>query len=219
MYFTGRKRVISLVCLLLAGCSSSQQSPPFSASGYLADRGVVRLWRKNSASDDITIRVLYTPFDQTVTEESEYHWLDGKLTSVSRHVSGATSDNVTLRFDNQGNVSFMQRQLESHREPVSEQAIELYRFDAGRMLSISNALQAGKIRLQQGIWQQRNMVMTCDHQQVQAALGPEALRVIRRSESGTEPLYISWLQGPQGTQLLKATHENLCHSQPTAEDL
>lgn len=219
MYFTGRKSVISLVCLLLAGCSSSQKYPPFSASGYLADRGVVRLWRKNISSDDVTIRVLYTPFGQTVTEQSQYHWQDGKLTSVSRHISGATSDDVTLRFDNQGNVSFMQRQLENHRESVSQQAIELYRFDAGRMLSISNALQAGKIRLQQGIWQHRNTVMTCEHQQVQAGLGEEALRVISQSESGTTPVYISWLQGPQGTQLLKATTDNLCHSQPTAKDL
>ena len=219
MYFTGRKSVISLVCMLLAGCSSSQKYPSFSASGYLADRGVVRLWRKNTDSDDVTIRVLYTPFAQKVTEESEYHWQDGKLSSVSRHIRGAASDDVTLRFDQQGNVSFMQRQLEKHREPVSQQAIELYQFDAGRILGISNALQAGKIRLQQGIWQQGNTVMTCDHQQVQAELGAEALRVIRRSDSGTAPLYISWLQGPQGTQLLKATPDNLCHNQPTAEDL
>lgn len=197
MYFTGRKSIFSLVCLLLAGCSSSQKLPPFSASGYLADRGVVRLWRKNTASDDVTIRVLYTPFDQEVSEESEYHWHDDKLVSVSRHISGATSDDVTLRFDNQGNVSFMQRQLKNHRESVSQQTIELYQFDAGRMLSISNALQAGKIRLQQGIWQQRNTVITCDHQQVQAGLGPEALQVISQSKSGTAPLYISWLQGPQ----------------------
>ncbi len=222
MVFTGRQSVIGLTCLLLlAACSSSDKRPPFSASGYLADRGVVRLWRKNSASDDVTIRTLYTPFDENLTEETEYHWHDSHLTFVrQQHSGGALSEDVTLRFDSQGNVSFMQRQLENHRESVSQQAIELYKFDAGRILNISNALQAGNIRLQQGIWQQNNRVMSCDHQQIDAGLGPEATEIISRTLSGGHaPVYISWIEGPQGTQLLKATTDNICHSQPTAEDL
>ncbi|HAT00036.1 MAG TPA: DUF1481 domain-containing protein, partial [Pantoea agglomerans] len=39
---------VLFLSLFLFGCSSTPDIPPFSASGYLADRGVVRIWRKNS---------------------------------------------------------------------------------------------------------------------------------------------------------------------------
>ncbi|MBS0878810.1 DUF1481 domain-containing protein [Tatumella sp. JGM100] len=221
MLFSARIIAIGLLpLLLLAGCSSSDNIPPFSASGYLADRGVVRLWRKNTPPDYTAIRTLYTPFDQSVTEQTDYQWHNGNLLFMQSHITGGATDDVTLRFDNQGKLSFMQRQLQNRRQDVSQQAIELYRFDAGRILKISDALLAGKIYLQQGRWQQNNTVLTCDDQQVQASLDMESRRMIARVRSGTaSPVYIAWLKGPEGTQLLRATRVDLCHNQPVAADL
>ena len=77
-------------------------------------------------------------------------WQADKLLSVERHVTGQQPDDVTLRFDHQGNLNFMQRQLAGRREAVSADSVELYRFDAQRMLAQSNALLSGRVLLRQG---------------------------------------------------------------------
>lgn len=209
-----------LLLLLLAGCQSMGDAPPFGASGYLADRGVVRLWRKNSDSDRIAIRTLYTPFDSPITEQTDYQWQSGQLMLVKRHISGAAPDDVTLRFDNQGHISFMQRQLANQREAVSTDSIELYRFDAQRMLQISNGLQAGGIVLRQGIWKGNDQVLNCDNRLQATGLDLATRQLISRQQQHSDkPLYIAWLQGPEGTQLLKTSLDNLCRQAPKASDL
>ena len=220
MFSSGRGLLLSLALLLLTGCQSAQNMPAFSASGYLADRGVVRLWRKNTPPD-ITLRTLYNPFDSTVTEQTDYHWQNGQLLMIKRHIGGTSPDDVTLRFDSQGNVSFMQRQLARQRESVSQQDIELYRFDARRMLQISDGLQAGRVTLMQGVWEGNNHVTTCHHQKISAGLDAYTLQMIYRQQrqSAGATLYIAWLRAPEGVQLLKATTENLCLQSPTSADL
>ncbi|GAA0498271.1 DUF1481 domain-containing protein [Tatumella terrea] len=220
MFSSGRGRLLCLTLLLLTGCQSAQKMPAFTASGYLADRGVVRIWRKNTPPD-ITIRTLYSPFDRTVTEQSDYHWQNGQLLMIKRHLSGTSPDDVTLRFDNQGNVSFMQRQLARQRESVSQDDIELYRFDARRLLQISDGLQAGRVTLIQGTWEGNNRVTTCHHQTISAGLDAYSVQMISREQrqSAGAPIYIAWLRAPEGVQLLKATTENLCLQAPASSDL
>ncbi|WP_025902266.1 MULTISPECIES: DUF1481 domain-containing protein [Tatumella] len=220
MMFSSGRGLLLCLALLLVGCQSAKNMPAFSASGYLSDRGVVRIWRKNMPPD-ITIRTLYTPFDRTVTEQTDYHWQNGQLLMMKRHISGTSPDDVTLRFDNQGNVSFMQRQLARQRESVSLQDIDLYRFDAGRLLQISNGLQAGRVTLMQGVWDGSNRVTTCQHQTVSAGLDAYSVQMIYREQrqSAGAPVYIAWLRAPEGVQLLKATTENLCLQAPASADL
>lgn len=220
MFSSVRSVITGLLLLSLTGCQSAGDAPPFGASGYLADRGVVRLWRKNSDSDKIAIRTLYTPFDSGITEQTDYQWQNGQLILVRRHTSGTAPDDVTLRFDSQGNVSFMQRQLASQREAVSTDSIELYRFDAQRMLQVSNGLQAGRVHLQQGQWKGNDQVVTCDNSLLDAGLDRTSQQLITRQQQHSDnPLYIAWLQGPEGTQLLKISTENLCRQAPKASDL
>ena len=131
--------------LLLFGCSSTPDIPPFSASGYLADRGVVRIWRKNNDHQSVHIRTIFTPFASGEGEVTDYIWLEEALISVHRQVKGEHPDDVTLRFDQQGGLNFMQRQLAGRREAVSADAVELYKFDAQRMRNVSDALLSGRI--------------------------------------------------------------------------
>ncbi len=48
----------------------------------------------------------------------------------------------------------MQRQLATRREPLTRDEIALYQYQARRILEVSNALRAGKVKLLQGHWMQ-----------------------------------------------------------------
>lgn len=208
-----------LFCLLLVGCSSTSRVPPFSASGYLADRGAVRIWRKNSAQDRVHLRTLYTPFNQQTTETTDYLWQGDTLLSVARTVSGDSPNDVTLRFDAQGHLSFMQRQLAGKREPLDNDAIELYKFDAQRMLARSNALQDGRIRLKQGIWSGGRQVESCEGTRLTPDFDRNTLNVLAgQHRLRAAPLLISWLEAPEGSQLLRVAAGEGCDSQPREAD-
>ena len=206
--------------LLLVGCSSTPDIPPFSASGYLADRGVVRIWRKNNDHQSVHIRTIYTPFTGGAGEVTDYIWLEKALISVHRQVKGDHPDDVTLRFDQEGSLNFMQRQLADRREAVSADAVELYRFDAERMRNVSDALLSGRIFLRQGHWLGGNLLESCEGQQVKPAFDADALRTLARQQRGsTRPLMVSWLEAPEGVQLLRVSQHDDCAQQPKEEDM
>lgn len=204
---------------MLTGCSSTPDLPAFTASGYLADRGTVRIWRKNSDHQVVHLRTVFTPFNGDAMETTDYNWQQQKLISVERRVAGAQPDDVTLRFDHQGNLNFMQRQLAGRREAVSADSVELYRFDAQRMLDQSNALLAGRVLLRQGHWLGGNQVRECDDKLVNAAFDRETLYTLgRQQQSQSAPLMVSWLEAPEGVQLLRATPDDECRWQLKESD-
>lgn len=214
-------RALSLfiAALLLAGCSSTPDIPAFTASGYLADRGAVRIWRKNDAHQAIHIRTAYTPFNGDAMEFSDYSWRQGKLLSMERHVKGAQPDDVTLRFDEQGSLNFMQRQLDGRREAVNSDAVELYTFDAQRMLNISDALLSGRVFLHQGHWLGGRDVQSCEGTRVTPDFDADTLSALAQQQrTSTSPLTIAWLEAPEGIQLLRVSHEDDCSWQPQEAD-
>ncbi len=204
---------------LLTGCSTTSDLPAFTASGYLADRGTVRIWRKNSDHQAVHLRTVFTPFNGDAMETTDYSWQQNKLLSVERHVAGAQPDDVTLRFDQQGNLSFMQRQLAGRREAVSADSVELYRFDAQRMLAQSNALLDGRVLLSQGHWLGGNQVRDCAGKMLNVAFDSATQLTLSRQQQGqTAPLMLSWLEAPEGVQLLRATPDDECSWQPQESD-
>jgi len=206
-----------LLLLLLTGCSS-QHTPDFTASGYLADRGAVRIWRKEHAPQSTHLQTVYTPFSEAPSQTTDYQWQQGKLISIERHIVGSQPESVTLRFDQKGRLSFMQRQLENRREALSADAIALYQFDAGRMLNISNDLLKGRVRLLQGRWTPSGTVSLCSGEKASPGLDDNDMRYItRQQQEAGEPLSIAWLEAPGGTQLLLATQEDLCAAEPEAD--
>lgn len=211
---------ILFLSLILFGCSSTPDIPPFSASGYLADRGVVRIWRKNSDHQSVHIRTLYTPFSGGEGEVTDYVWLEGSLISIQRQVKGKQPDDVTLRFDQAGGLNFMQRQLAGRREAVSPDAIELYKFDAERMRNLSDALLSGRVFLKQGHWLGSDRLETCEGQQVRPAFDADDRQMlIQQQQSASAPLMVSWLEAPEGLQLLRVSQQDDCSQQPTEDDM
>ncbi|MGD8108826.1 DUF1481 domain-containing protein [Pantoea sp. FN0302] len=212
------KRLFALLTLLLAGCSSQPSLPDFTASGYLADRGAVRIWRKNH-QDSVHMLTVFTPFQEGATVFTRYGWQDGNLISIERHLKDARPDDVTLRFDGDGSLSFMQRQLAGRREAVSEQAIELYKFDAQRMLKISDALLAGRVLLKQGRWQGNNTLQTCQGEQIKPTLDESEWRRIGQLQHQTGArVSVAWLEAPADTQLLEVSTEDDCQWEPQEAD-
>ena len=212
------KRLLALLTLLLAGCSSQPTLPAFTASGYLADRGAVRIWRK---TEDHSVHMLtvFTPFQEGASVFTRYSWQDENLVSIERHLSGAKPDDVTLRFDRDGGLSFMQRQLADRREAVSEQTVELYKFDAQRMLKISDALLAGRVLLKQGRWQGDDGVRTCQGETVKPALDESEWQRIRFwPHQADVKLSVAWLEAPAGTQLIQVSTEDDCQWEPQEAD-
>ena len=220
MLNTMTQRVCALfIGALLSGCSTTPDLPAFTASGYLADRGTVRIWRKNSDHQAIHIRTVYTPFNGDAMETTDYNWQQSKLASIERRVAGKQPDDVTLRFDHLGNLNFMQRQLAGRREAVSGDTVELYRFDAQRMLEQSNALLSGRVLLSQGHWLGGAQVRDCDGKMVKAPFDSEILGTLTQQQrSQPQPLMVSWLEAPEGVQLLRATPEDECTWQPRESD-
>lgn len=205
--------------LLLTGCRSTPDIPAFTASGYLADRGAVRIWRKNDAHQAIHIRAVFTPFNGDAMEFSDYSWRAGKLLSIERHVKGAQPDDVTLRFDEQGSLSFMQRQLAGRREAVDNNAVELYAFDAQRMLNISDALLDGRVFLYQGRWLGDGDVQSCAGQRLTPGFDADTRnQLAQQQRTNASPLTIAWLEAPEGVQLLRASQEDDCSWQPQEKD-
>lgn len=205
--------------LLLAGCSSTPDIPAFTASGYLADRGAVRIWRKNEAHQAIHIRTVYTPFNGDAMEFSDYSWREGKLLNIERHVKGAQPDDVTLRFDAQGSLNFMQRQLAGRREAVDSDAVDLYTFDAQRMLHISDALLNGRVFLRQGHWLGGREAQSCEGTRLTPDFDADTLsKLTQQQRASASPLMIAWLEAPEGVQLLRVSHEDECSWQPKEAD-
>ena len=211
---------VLFLSLFLFGCSSTPDIPPFSASGYLADRGVVRIWRKNSDHQSVHIRTFYTPFSGSEGEVTDYVWLEESLISIQRQVKGNQPDDVTLRFDQAGGLNFMQRQLAGRREAVSPDAVELYKFDAERMRNLSDALLSGQVFLRQGHWLGNNVLESCEGQQVRPAFDADALQMLTQQQRrASTPLMVSWLEAPEGIQLLRVSQQDDCSQQPTEEDM
>ncbi|KGD73376.1 DUF1481 domain-containing protein [Pantoea vagans] len=211
---------VLFLSLFLFGCSSTPDIPPFSASGYLADRGVVRIWRKNSDHQSVHIRTFYTPFSGGEGEVTDYVWLEESLVSIQRQVKGKQPDDVTLRFDQAGGLNFMQRQLAGRREAVSPDAIELYKFDAQRMRNLSDALLSGQVFLKQGHWLGNNVLESCEGQQVRPAFDADDLQMLTQQQrSASAPLMVSWLEAPEGIQLLRVSPQDDCSQQPTEDEM
>lgn len=219
MKLTSFKQIFSLGLLLLAGCSSHNNRPEFMASGYLADRGAVRIWRKDDGTHVSRMMTIFTPFNGSFSQTTNYHWLSGEPVAIERHISGDRPDDVTLRFDQGGKLNFMQRQLVGRREPLSDDEVALYLFDAGRMVKISDDLISGRVTLQQGQWLPTGTIKTCQNNEVRPEFDSSEQAYIDRELAATSgPLSIAWLEAPGGTQLLLVSTDDFCKTEPSAKD-
>ena len=204
-----------IVAFLLSGCRSHSDVPVLSASGYLADQGMVRLWRKNSTPQSLHLMTVYTPFTGTTTETTDYQWLDGKLRAVSRHFSGEQLGDINLRFDSEGHANFMQRQRAGYKEALSAEDIALYQFDAQRMREISDDLLRGEVRLLQGHWFADGKVVDCQGMEHYPEFSLREKAYLQQQQTAASAtLNIAWLETTTDRQLLLAGAADLCLDAP-----
>ncbi|AHF78876.1 Putative lipoprotein [Sodalis praecaptivus] len=211
---------IGLMALMLTACSFHQTPPAFTATGYIADRGAVRLWRKDdTASERVTLESVYSPYRGADTVVTRYEYQQGEVRQIRRQQSGEQPETVQLRFDQQGKLSFMQRERGQRRESLSDDETALYAFEARRVLEISQALRAGQVRLKQGIWH-NGVITLCQGGTATPDFDARAAGWLAgRTRNASGDLGIAWLDAPEGTQLLLVANENFCRWQPNENDL
>ncbi|QBX69325.1 DUF1481 domain-containing protein [Serratia quinivorans] len=204
----------------LSACSSHSDLPSFSASGYVADQGVMRLWRKDDERHrPLVLMSVYSPYRGPGTVTTLYEYQDGKLRQIKRTDADGDQDSIQLRFADDGGVSFMQRQLATRREQLTADEIALYQYQARRVLELSNALRAGKVKLLQGRWQQ-GVVQTCDGQTLKPDLDSSAEAwIARRARNSSQPVNIAWLDAPEGRELLLVANDDFCRWEPKEDQL
>lgn len=202
--------------LLLTACSSSTL-PPFTATGFIADRGVVRIWRKDNSDDSVHMLTALSPLRVGATATSEYRWQGDNLLFFEQDIQGQFPEHIKVRFDDRGQLSFMQREVKGQKQQLSNEQVALYKYQASQIKMTSEALRIGKVVLEQGRWHRDGTVTTCEGETFKPKLDSAALaHIIRRQSHSSLDVSIAWLEAPEGSQLLLVANQDFCSWQPKA---
>lgn len=204
--------------LLLTACSSNKL-PPFTASGYVADHGVVRIWRKDDSDSSVHMLTAYSPYWDGATSTSEYRWQGDKLIFIEQNIQGKPPEHIKVRFDDRGGLSFMQREVNGQKQQLSNEQIALYQYQATQTKETSEALRIGQVVLRQGRWHRDGTVTTCEGETFKPKLDSAALsHIARRQSHSSLEVSIAWLEAPEGSQLLLVANQDFCTWQPKPAD-
>lgn len=212
---------IGLAFLLSACSSNSPQLPEFSATGYIADEGIVRLWRlNNKASEPLVIMSVYSFFQKPETLITFYEYRQNKLWQVRTEIMRPISPvSWHLRLNPHGDVIFMQQEQQGNKRPLTEDERLTMVFAARKEREMSDILTIGKVNLVQGTWYQNTMT-TCAGNKVNVTFEASETRFLeKRTQNPDKPVYVAWLDSPEGNQLLMVAEHNFCKWEPTKESL
>ncbi len=151
------------------------------------------------------------------TSTSEYRWQGDQLALIELNVYGKPPEHIRARFDAQGDLSFMQREVDGQKQQLSSDQVALYRYRAEQIRQTSDALRQGGVVLRQGALE-RCRAYRADLRRADgyADLDSRALAHIERRQShASAAVSIAWLEAPEGSQLLLVANENFCTWQPT----
>ncbi len=208
---------------MLSACSSNAPKlPEFSASGFIADDGVIRMWRLNDAkSQPLVLMVVYSPYKGTDTSVNFFEYRSGNLWQIRSQILNQKNGDITeqLRFDKNNEVIFMQRTQDGYKTPLSTDEITRWRFEAERILETNTALIVGGVKLYQGRWQQ-GKVTTCEGDVREVTFEPYAENWLQsRAKVWHSQLNLAWLESSEGNQLLMVADTDLCRWQPSKDSL
>jgi len=213
-----RRPLLLVGVLLLAACSHDSSLPPFTASGFAGDQGAIRIWRKDSGGETHLLSA-FSPWHRGNTSLAEYRWQGDALTLIELNIYANPPEHIRVRFDDRGELSFMQREVNGQKQQLSSDQIALYRYRAEQIRQTSDALRQGRVVLRQGRWQANNTVQTCEGQTVKPELDTWALNHIAQRQSRSSlAVSVAWLEAPEGAQLLLVANEDFCHWQPTEKN-
>ena len=214
------RRTLALVgVLLLTACSHDSSLPPFTASGYADDQGAMRIWRKDT-NGEVHLLAAFSPWHHGNTSTSEYRWQGDTLSLIELNIFGEPPEHIRVRFDDRGELSFMQREIDGQKQQLSSDQVALYRYRAEQIRQTSDALRQGRVVLRQGRWNAAaHTVLTCEGQTVTPDLDSRALAHIERRQShASAAVSIAWLEAPEGSQLLLVANQDYCTWQPTEKN-
>lgn len=204
--------------LLLSACSHHASVPPFTASGYVDSQGAVRIWRKDT-DGETHLLTAFSPWHSGSTTTSEYRWQGDTLSLIELNIYSTPPEHIRVRFDDRGELSFMQKDVGGQKEQLSSDQIALYRYRAQKILQTSNALRQGPVVLHQGRWHVDQTVTTCEGKTMKPDLDARALAHIeRRQARSSKDVNVAWLEAPEGSQLLLVANEDFCNWQPTEKN-
>ncbi len=213
-----RRPLLLVGALLLAACSHDSSLPPFTASGFAGDQGAIRIWRKDSGGETHLLSA-FSPWHRGNTSLAEYRWQGDALTLIELNIYANPPEHIRVRFDDRGELSFIQREVNGQKQQLSSDQIALYRYRAEQIRQTSDALRQGRVVLRQGRWQANNTVQTCEGQTVKPELDTWALNHIAQRQSRSSlAVSVAWLEAPEGAQLLLVANEDFCHWQPTEKN-
>ncbi|WP_273827921.1 DUF1481 domain-containing protein [Providencia rettgeri] len=208
---------------MLSACSSNAPKlPEFSASGFIADDGVIRMWRLNDAKNQpLVLMVVYSPYKGTDTSVNFFEYRSGNLWQIRSQILNQKGGDITeqLRFDKNNDVIFMQRAQDGTKTPLSTDEITRWRFEAQRVLETNTALIVGGVKLYQGRWQQ-GKVTTCEGDVREVTFEPYAENWLQsRAKVWHSQLNLAWLESSEGNQLLMVADTDFCRWQPSKDSL
>lgn len=202
------------IILLMAGCSQHTAPPPFTASGYADDRSAVRIWRKDTPGE-VHLLAAFSAWGNGSTSTREYRWQGDRLILIELNNSGNPTEHIRVHFDDQQAVSFMQREVGEQKQPLSDEQLALYRYQAKHIRQTSDALHQGKVMLYQGRWHADQTVTTCEGKTLTPQLDSDALAYIASHQHpSSQEVSIAWLESSEGIQLLLVSQEDFCRWQP-----
>ena len=194
--------------MFLSACSHDTSLPPFTASGYADNQGAVRIWRKDSGGE-VHLLSAFSPWHNGNTSTAEYRWQGDDLSLIELNVYSKTPEHVKVRFDDHGELSFMQREVSGQKQQLSSDQVALYRYRAEQIRQTSDALRQGRVVLRQGRWHADGTVTTCEGQTVKPELEAWATEHIeRRQRHSSMEVSVAWLEAPEGSQLLLVANED-----------
>lgn len=216
LLFVWRPLAVLTSTVLLMACSSQSPLPPFTASGYIADQGVMRIWRKDSSDDDsVHMLTVFSPIQKGATTTNDYRWLGDQLISIEMTIQSQPSEHVKVRFDDHGELSFMQREVNGQKQQLSNDQIALYQYQASQSKATSEALRIGRVILRQGRWHSNGTVTTCEGETFEPKLDSVSLNhIANRQRHSSMDVSIAWLEAPEGSQLLLVANQDFCSWQP-----
>ncbi|OTA15512.1 hypothetical protein Xvie_02797 [Xenorhabdus vietnamensis] len=225
---------------MLSACSSQPRTPLFSASGFVTDGGVVRLWRLNDQnSKPQVIMSVYSPYHYNPYHNKDthnqnahnrdsynrntivtfYEYRHGSLWQIRRNVLDNPPITETLRIDQDNSVIFKLRQLQKRNEPLSDDDMARLKSDTKQIEKISDALITDKVKLLQGHWL-NGRVTTCSGKQLLIEFEPHDQNWLKERESNNSGLLvIAWLDSPKGKRLLLVANDDFCRWEPTKDKL
>ncbi|MDR2225904.1 MAG: DUF1481 domain-containing protein, partial [Providencia sp.] len=214
--------VLGVLSMLSACSSNAPKLPEFSASGFIADDGVIRMWRLNDAKNQpLVLMVVYSPYKGTDTSVNFFEYRSGNLWQIRSQILNQKGGDITeqLRFDKNNDIIFMQRAQDGTKTPLSTDEITRWRFEAQRVLETNTALIVGGVKLYQGRWQQ-GKVTTCEGDVREVTFEPYAENWLQsRAKVWHSQLNLAWLESSEGNQLLMVADTDFCRWQPSKDSL